>query len=341
MARVTQSASGRARETGLRKVAKVVGHEFASLDNLDRALCHASTGNDGKSNYERLEFLGDAILGFLVADGLYEMEPEIAEGRLTEIRATLVARKPLAEVARTMELVRYLEVGRGIKETDLESDRILADLTEAVLAAVYLDGGIHAARDFVDRHILSRLDMDQVNEQGVRDPKTRLLHFTQKNQLGQPDYEVVRIKGHQHEQEFQVQVEIDGGVRAEGKGTSKRDAEKLAAARALRILIPAGHAHPTDDDFSTEDITEASPKRASAKQQPRQNAAKKSRGKNASSKPADKTNPPREPASTASTSSKPAGRRKQSGRNVVNRKKPTKRTIPVDAADVIWDEPKS
>src|SRR5262245_7819354 len=125
-----REATRDARRRLLRALQKELGHEFTAIDHLDRALTHASTGNEGKRNYERLEFLGDAFLNFAVADALFQLDPEIPEGRLTETRAGLVSRKPLAAVARRLNLAAHVAVGKGLRASELESERILADLVE-------------------------------------------------------------------------------------------------------------------------------------------------------------------------------------------------------------------
>lgn len=240
--RMTQPnrASRDARRRLLRSLARELGHEFADLDVLDRALTHASTGNQGKPNYERLEFLGDAFLNFAVADALFRQEPEIPEGRLTETRATLVSRKPLATVARQLRLAHHLDTGRGLRESELESERILADLAEAVLGAIYVDGGVRAARRFVRRFILSNQDQLAVPTDGEVDSKTALLHFCQRHRLGQPHYRLLEASGLQHEQQFRVAAQLPDGRQAEGRGRTKRSAEKDAAATLLHRLRTEG-----------------------------------------------------------------------------------------------------
>jgi ribonuclease-3 len=225
-----------ARLQALEALASRIGHDFADLSQLDRALRHASTGNRTDRNYERLEFLGDAILGFLVAEKLFSMEPEIKEGRLTETRANLVSRGPLSEVASSLDLVSCLDMGKSLQEGALNSQRILSDLVEAVLGAVYLDGGLDAARRFVETHILTMLPEALGRTGRARDSKSKLLHFAQKYQLGQPTYRVVETTGRQHEQEFRVAVHVGTRNLAEGMGRSKQAAEKQAAAIALELL---------------------------------------------------------------------------------------------------------
>lgn len=224
-----------ARRRILRAVAERLGHRFADLDLLDRALCHSSTGNEGRANYERLEFLGDAFLNFAVADHLFRTEPESKEGSLTTTRAAIVSRRPLAAVARKLELVRALEVGKGLRESELDSERILADLTEAVLGAIYLDGGVRAARAFVRRHLLKEHSRPEPDAAEM-DPKTRLLHWCQHHKLGQPRYELLGTSGLQHQQEFRAAVRLADGRTASGRCRTKRGAEKRAADALLAAL---------------------------------------------------------------------------------------------------------
>ncbi|MGE3174821.1 MAG: ribonuclease III [Planctomycetota bacterium] len=228
----------------LRALQKDLGHEFEDLDVLDRALTHASTGNEGKRNYERLEFLGDAFLNFAVADALFQQAPEIPEGQLTETRSQLVSRKPLAAIARRLDLANHLEVGKGLRASERDSERILADLVEAVLGAILLDGGVRAARAFVRRHVLSGQDLQAPVDTAAVDSKTALLHFCQRHKLGQPRYDLVGTTGLQHEQQFRVRANLPDGRAAEGSGPNKRSAEKVAAARLLHKLRDEGR--PTE-----------------------------------------------------------------------------------------------
>lgn len=221
-----------ARRGQLTDLAQRLGHQFSDLSLLDQALCHASTGNDGRESYERLEFLGDAVLGFLVADHVFAKLPEIPEGELTDQRAQIVSRKPLSRICEKLELDRYLVVGRGLREQDRQSLRIRADLVEAVLAAIYLDGGVRAAREFVGQHVLAEF-RDAGHSTNERDAKSRLLHYAQVHVMGQPSYELQRAWGPDHERLFEVAVVLKGEHIASGEGRTKQDAEKQAAAGAL------------------------------------------------------------------------------------------------------------
>ncbi|MHC4852573.1 MAG: ribonuclease III [Planctomycetota bacterium] len=236
-----------ARKQALRRVQKQIGHQFKDVGLLDRALSHSSLGNVGLPNYERLEFLGDAILGFLVADHLYRRKPEVAVGDLTERRASLVSRQPLAKVATELRLSEYLTVGKGLPQDARRSNRILADLVEAVLAAIYLDGGINAARRFVKRHILQRFQDEILARRPQVDAKTRLNQLAQSRNLGAPDYQVISASGPDHRPTFRVAVTV-GSVTAESPAAkSKLGAEQEAAAQALAMLKEAADADSDGD----------------------------------------------------------------------------------------------
>lgn len=230
-----EDAQRDARRRSLRALAKELGHNFDDLDLLDRALTHASMGNEGKKSYERLEFLGDAFLNFAVADVLFRADTEVAEGQLTETRARIVSRPPLAEAARRLDLQTHLVSGKGLRESERGSARILADLVEAVLGAILIDGGVTAARAFVRRHVLPKDDL-ATPATAEKDSKTALLHHCQHHKLGQPRYELVDTIGLQHEQEFVVRAKLADGRSEAGTARTKRAAEKLAAAKLLAAL---------------------------------------------------------------------------------------------------------
>jgi ribonuclease-3 len=228
-----------AHRRALTELGERLGHRFADLDLLQRALTHASTGNEGKKSYERLEFLGDAFLNFAVALRLYHADTEIAEGQLTETRSRIVSRPPLAAAGQRLDLAHYLQSGKGLRANERSSDRILADLVEAVLGAILLDGGVAAAQDFVDRHLLPEGSLTPATPEVSKDSKTALLHFCQHHQLGQPRYELAETIGLQHNQQFRVIARLLDGRAAEGMDRTKRGAEKLAAERLLAALEAA------------------------------------------------------------------------------------------------------
>lgn len=239
------------REKVLRKVCAAVGHDFKDLTLLNRALTHSSLGNQGMPNYERLEFLGDAVLGFLIADALYKQKPEIPEGELTSRRSLMVSRTPLAEVAEDLELGKYLQVGRGLTHDSMTSPRILADLVEAVLGAIYLDGGVTAARRFVRDFVLERFVPIQEQQRHITDAKTRLNQWAQSQGLSSPSYKVVDVSGPDHDPTFKVAVKIDD-VRSESSPVkNKQTGEQEAAAKAFARIKAR---EPMDSDPGDEDI---------------------------------------------------------------------------------------
>jgi ribonuclease-3 len=224
-----------ARSRTLRELARRLGHAFVDLALLDRALTHSSLGNEGRPSYERLEFLGDAFLNFAVADVLFRNGGEAAEGSLTEARARIVSRRPLAAIGRGLDLATHLLGGKSLRDSERHSERILADLVEAVLGAILLDGGVAAARKFVRRHVLPK-DAGTATPPAEKDAKTGLLQYCQHHGLGQPRYELVDTIGLQHEQEFVVAAKVRDGRGANGRARTKRAAEKLAAANLLADL---------------------------------------------------------------------------------------------------------
>ena len=215
-------------------LAKRLGVVFRDATLLARALTHRSHGNQ---NYERLEFLGDSILGFVIADALYDRFPQLDEGDLTRLRATLVRRETLAQLARALNLGDYLELGSGeLKSGGFDRDSILADTLEAVFGAVYKDRDLETARAVV-LHLYLPL-LERVDPQSIRkDPKTRLQEFLQNQSLETPIYDVLEVSGKPHQQHFVVECRVPGLNEAiRGEGNSRRHAEQAAAARACDIL---------------------------------------------------------------------------------------------------------
>ncbi len=204
---------------------------------LDLALTHRSFAfeNGGIPHNERLEFLGDAILGQTVTVMLYNEFPELAEGELAKRRASLVSAVALAEVARTLELGKYLKLGKGEEQTGgRDKSSILADCMEAVIGAVFLAGGQEVAGDFVLR-VLQPLIDNPARFGAAMDPKTSLQEVTAERGLGLPRYEVSE-SGPDHSKKFEARVIIAGEELARGKGTSKKQAEMDAALKAWRAL---------------------------------------------------------------------------------------------------------
>ncbi|WP_194437455.1 ribonuclease III [Vibrio fluminensis] len=213
---------------------KKLGYSFKQAELINLALTHRSA--NGKHN-ERLEFLGDSILSFVIADDLYHRFPKVNEGDMSRMRATLVRGNTLAELGREFVLGDYLKLGPGeLKSGGFRRDSILADAVEAIIGAIYLDSDIETVRGIVLSWYQTRLD-DIKPGVSQKDPKTRLQEFLQGRRKPLPVYTVTNIKGEAHNQEFTVSCEVAGiGSPVIGKGTSRRKAEQAAAETALEQL---------------------------------------------------------------------------------------------------------
>lgn len=217
-----------------RRLAQALGHRFARDELLIQALTHRSVG---ASNNERLEFLGDALIGFVIAEALWERFPKADEGTLSRMRASLVKRESLARLARDLKLGDSLRLGAGELRTGGHArDSILADALEAVLGAVYLDAGFERARAVVLTLFAARLEQTDAERAG-KDPKTRLQEWLQSYKRPLPEYLVLSIDGDQHDQTFIVSCQLqDADVTTRGTGTSRRRAEQAAAESMLERI---------------------------------------------------------------------------------------------------------
>ena len=216
-----------------------VHHRFSDPGLLARALVHSSFANEnpgaGEDN-ERLEFLGDAVLELAVSEELYRRFPDADEGRLTAVRARMVRERTLAEVARGLDLHGFLQLGRGEEaQGGRERDSILADLVEAVIGAVFLDGGFPAARGCVLKLLEGRWP-EAAQLPASKDHKSRLQELTQERYKARPTYHLVSSQGPEHTKVFTVRLELPGGRFTEGEGGSLKKAEQQAAFKALELL---------------------------------------------------------------------------------------------------------
>jgi ribonuclease-3 len=217
-----------------RLTAALLGRPPARPALIEQALTHRSAG---PANNERLEFLGDALLGLVIAEVLLERFPTASEGELSRRRATLVNREALARIARGLSLGDYLRLGSGELRTGGHArDSILADGVEALLGAIYLDQGFATAREVVLR-VFEQPLAEVARQDAGKDPKTRLQEWLQARQLGLPEYEVLEITGEAHAQRFSVRCRLAGDCRETiGDGTSRRRAEQQAAEEMLALL---------------------------------------------------------------------------------------------------------
>ena len=219
-------------------LAAALGHRFQQPELLERALTHPSAADTPTASYERLEFLGDRVLGLIVADLLVARFPQEAEGALAKRLAALVRRETLAEVATSLTLSDHLNLARAEREAgEAANPALLADSCEAIIAALYLDGGLEAACGFVVPYWTPLLEADLMPPQ---DPKTALQEWAQGRGLPLPAYREVRRDGPPHEPLFTVEVSVAGQEPAQGEGRSKRLAERAAADRLLAQLEGGG-----------------------------------------------------------------------------------------------------
>ncbi|QUM78460.1 ribonuclease III [Moritella sp. 24] len=218
----------------LERLQNVLGYQYKNDGLLQQALTHRSAYF--KHN-ERLEFLGDSVLGFIISDALFDKFPEVPEGDLSRMRATLVKGLTLAEIAREFELSECLILGPGeLKSGGFRRESILADTVEALIGAMYLDSDITTTRERVLAWYATRL-ADIKPGIGQKDAKTQLQEWLQGRKQALPLYQVVEVKGEAHNQEFTIHCVIEGLEQpVTGKGTSRRKAEQEAAQKALEQL---------------------------------------------------------------------------------------------------------
>jgi ribonuclease-3 len=211
-----------------------IGYQFQDQSLIELALSHRSVGND---NNERLEFLGDSILGFVVGEALYQKFPKAREGDLSRMRSQLVKGKTLAEVAREFELGDYLNLGPGeMKSGGHRRESILADAVESMIGAIYLDAGMETARERVLSWLASRLG-EVTPESRLKDAKTQLQEWMQARKKPLPAYHLRETSGAEHNQLFKVECELEKvGKRFFGEASSRRAAEQAAAQAALNYI---------------------------------------------------------------------------------------------------------
>ncbi len=213
-------------------------YTFKNKSLLENALTHSSYANEARNGIlsnERLEFLGDSVLSIIVADYIYKNFPNQPEGELTKLRASLVCEKSLCGFSRELDLGKYLLLGKGEdKGGGRERDSILADAFEAVLAAMYLDGGMEIARKHVMRFILSELS--HTDDEVFKDYKTALQEIIQRNPEESVAYILVGEEGPDHNKVFEVEVRLNSNTIGKGKGKSKKQAEQMAAKQALKLM---------------------------------------------------------------------------------------------------------
>ncbi len=220
------------RKPNLDELLKKLGYRFEKAELLDEALTHVSAPQSGGQSYQRLEFLGDRVLGLAIAETLHKTFPGASEGELSRRLAELVRRESCAEVAISWDVGTYLKLGAGEAHAgERRNPTILADVCEAIIGAVFLDGGYEAAKALVER---SFQDLLAAPRRPLRDPKSALQEWAQGRGLPPPTYTIVEQMGPDHAPKFRVMVKVKGAESEFGLGTSRRVAEQ-AAARSLLL----------------------------------------------------------------------------------------------------------
>jgi ribonuclease-3 len=217
-----------------------IGYRFRNITLLQNALAHSSYANerwhDSLKSNERLEFLGDSILGMVVAEHLYRNYPDRPEGELTRMRADMVCENALAAIAGRIGLGEHLLLGHGEEQTGGRTrNSILADAVESVIAACFLDGGMEAARGFIDRFVLTDVPVRKLRN---ADYKTALQELVQQKKNQQLTYKLTGESGPDHDKHFEVAVLLNGSTVGTGTGSSKKRAEQDAARAAMEQLFP-------------------------------------------------------------------------------------------------------
>ena len=210
----------------LNTLCKKIGYEFNDLSLLETALSHRSIG---KKNNERLEFLGDSVIGYVIAEELYQRFKKENEGKLSRYRSLLVKGDTLASIARQLELGQFLKLGGGeLKSGGFRRTSILADAMEALIGAITLDSNIEKARQCILTWYKERLD--NIKSLDLKDPKTRLQEFLQAKKYGLPQYKIISVNGQEHAQIFQVDCYVkELGLTITAEGSSRRAAEQKSA----------------------------------------------------------------------------------------------------------------
>ena len=221
------------------KLQMLIGYHFSDASLLSEALTHRSYANEQRircADNERLEFLGDAILGLVIAETLFSSDPQRPEGELSRLRAELVNAGTLAQLARQIDLGASLHLGRGeVKAGGSDKENILADAFEALLGAIYLEGGIAAVRPVI-LQLFSQAMTEKTKLRGNSDYKSQLQEYLQALQQTPPEYVLIATEGPEHDRTFVVEARTPGQVLGVGQGRSKKEAEQAAAAAALTTL---------------------------------------------------------------------------------------------------------
>lgn len=223
----------------MRKLQAVIHCQFKNENFLSQALTHRSVHKS--NNNERLEFLGDSVLGIVISEFIFNKLPMATEGELSRIRSSLVKEDALAKVARDIDLGKYIHLGAGeLKSGGYRRDSILSDALEAILGAIYLDQGFEKAKDVI-LFLYQEYLVNLPSPSSLKDPKTKLQEYLQSKKIELPEYEVTASKGKSHNQIFSVSCSIASlNLNSEGTGTSRKKAEQMAASKLFEQLQSHG-----------------------------------------------------------------------------------------------------
>jgi ribonuclease-3 len=212
-----------------------MGYTFRNTELLRTALTHASGADTSALSNERMEFLGDSVLGYIICGHLYERLPNTPEGDMTKVKSSVVSRTTCQKICKQLGLDKFLILGRGLGRVNRVPDSIFANALEAFIAAVYLDGGIEEARKFVLR--VFQQDIEEMLKNGdAHNYKSILQHYCQKHEGHIPEYKVLSVQGPEHRKTFNIQVCVGNRTFPSARGVTKKEAEQRAAENALAIL---------------------------------------------------------------------------------------------------------
>ena len=222
----------------MKDIQEQIDYHFQNENLLNEALTHSSYANEQKGRVrhnERLEFLGDAVLSIVVSDYIFENCPEMPEGALTKLRASLVCEKSLFDFAKQIDLGSYIKLSNGERKNGgAHRPSIVSDAFEALIAAIYLDGGMEAAKRHILRFVIPEIEHHRNNS--FKDYKTKLQEIIQKNPGERLEYQLVSATGPDHDKHFKVEVHLNSNVIGRGGGRSKKEAEQQAAREALELM---------------------------------------------------------------------------------------------------------
>jgi ribonuclease-3 len=222
-------------EERLAECQKAIGYDFADEALLSLSLTHASCKTDETPSNERLEFLGDAVLGAVISEYLFHTYPDLTEGEMTQIKSAVVSRPALAAESERLGLWRFMSVGKGMASLDEMPPSLLANVFEAVVGAIYLDGGMEPARDFIMSGLSAQIELAEEGTHG-RNYKSLLQEYSQRTFGALPFYEVLEEKGPDHMKSFRIVAKIGDRAYESAWGNSKKEAEQNAARATLRVL---------------------------------------------------------------------------------------------------------